>query len=132
MYKEMWRLVATGRLAAMPFATDTGMAFHALLEKQTTDVLDFLHCKPFESQIIDVRNNEYIVYLNSESGAKVGDDLAVYHKTGRPVRINGVDLGSDEVPGAFLKIKRILPKFAIAEVTAKKGTIQVGDLVKTW
>lgn len=25
------------------FATDTGMAFHALLEKQTTDVLEFLH-----------------------------------------------------------------------------------------
>ena len=114
------------------FATDTGMAFHALLEKQTTDVLDFLHCKPFESQIIDVRNNEYIVYLNSASGAKVGDDLAVYHKTGRPVRINGIDLGSDEVPGAFLKIKRILPKFAVAEVTAKKGIVQVGDLVKTW
>jgi hypothetical protein len=114
------------------FATDTGMAFHALLEKQTTDVLDFLHCKPFESQIIDVRNNEYIVYLNSASGAKVGDDLAVYHKTGRPVRINGVNLGTDEVPGAFLKIKRILPKFAIAEVTAKKGIVQVGDLVKAW
>jgi len=36
------------------------------------------------------------------------------------------------VPGAFLKIKRILPKFAIAEVTAKKGLIQVGDLVKAW
>ena len=114
------------------FATDIGMAFHALLEKQTTDVLDFLHCKPFESQIIDVRNDEYIIYLNSASGAKVGDDLAVYHKTGRPVRINGIDLGSDEVPGAFLKIKRILPKFAVAEVTAKKGVIQVGDLVKTW
>lgn len=114
------------------FATDTGMAFHTLLEKQTTDVLDFLRCKPFESQIVDVRNNEYIVYLNSASGAKVGDDLAVYHKSGRPVRINGVELGSDEVPGAFLKIKRILPKFAIAEVTAKKGIVQVGDLVKTW
>ncbi len=108
------------------------MVFHALLEKQTNDVLDFLHCKPFESQIIDVRDNEYIIYLNSASGAKVGDDLAVYHKTGRPVRINGVNLGSDEVPGAFLKIKRILPKFAIAEVTAKKGLIQVGDLVKAW
>ncbi|MDA3807845.1 MAG: hypothetical protein PF440_08015 [Thiomicrorhabdus sp.] len=114
------------------FATDTGMVFHALLEQQTTDVLDFLHCKPFESQIIDVRDNEYIIYLNSASGAKVGDDLAVYHKAGRPVRINGVNLGSDEVPGAFLKITRILPKFAVAEVTAKKGLVQVGDLVKTW
>jgi hypothetical protein len=114
------------------FATDTGMAFHALLEKQAADVLDFLHCKPFESQIIDVRNNEYIVYLNSQSGAKVGDDLAVYHRTGRPVRINGLELGSDQVPSAFLKIKRILPKFAVAEVTAKKGIVQTGDLVKAW
>lgn len=114
------------------FATETGMAFNTLLEKQTSDVLDFLHCKPFESQIIDVRNNEYIIYLNANSGAKVGDDLAVYQRTGRPVSFNNIDLGSDEVPGAFLKIKRILPKFAVAEITAKKGVVQVGDLVKTW
>ena len=114
------------------FSTDTGTAFHALLENQTSDVLSFLHCKPFESQIIDIRDGEYIVYLNADSGAKVGDDLAVYHKAGRPVRFNGVLLGTDQQPGAFLKIKRILPKFAIAEIASKKGTIQIGDIVKTW
>ncbi len=114
------------------FATDTGKVFHALLEQQVTDSLDYLHCKTFQSEIIDVRDGQYIIYLNADSGAEVGDDLAVYHRTGRPVRFNGVDLGEDFVPGAFLKIKRIMPRFAIAEVTAKKGTIQVGDLVKTW
>ena len=114
------------------FATNTGKVFHALLEQQVTDALDYLHCKTFESEIIDVRNNEYVIYLNANSGAKVGDDLAVYHKVGRPVRFSGLNLGTDEVPGAFLKITRIMPKFAIAELTANKGVVQVGDVVKTW
>ncbi|BCN92961.1 hypothetical protein THMIRHAM_07460 [Thiomicrorhabdus immobilis] len=114
------------------FATDTGKVFHALLEQEVTDAIDYLHCKPFESEIIDVRGEEYIIYLNASSGAKVGDDLAVYHRTGRPVRFNGSLLGSDFVPGAFLKIKRIMPRFAVAELTAKKGLVQVGDVVKTW
>ena len=114
------------------FATNTGKVFHALLEQQVTDTIDYLHCKSFESEIIDVRDNEYIIYLNASSGAKVGDDLAVYHKTGRPVRFNGAVLGTDMVPGAFLKIKRIMPRFAIAELTAKKGLVQVGDVVKAW
>lgn len=114
------------------FATDTGKVFHALLEQEVNDAIDYLHCKPFESEVIDVRGEEYIIYLNANSGAKVGDDLAVYHKTGRPVRFNGSVLGTDFVPGAFLKIKRIMPRFAVAEVTAKKGLVQVGDVVKTW
>ncbi|WP_051144976.1 hypothetical protein [Thiomicrorhabdus sp. Kp2] len=114
------------------FATNTGKAFHALLEQEVTDTIDYLHCKSFESEIIDVRENEYVIYLNANSGAKVGDDLAVYHKTGRPVRFSGLNLGIDQVPGAFLKITRIMPKFAIAELTAKKGLVQIGDVVKTW
>ncbi|WP_051640659.1 hypothetical protein [Thiomicrorhabdus sp. Milos-T2] len=114
------------------FATDTGKVFHALLEQEVTDAIDYLHCKPFESQVIDVRDGEYVIYLSANSGAKVGDDLAVYHKTGRPVRFNGLVLGTDMVPGAFLKIKRIMPRFAVAELTAKKGLVQVGDTVKTW
>ncbi len=114
------------------FATDTGSAFNQVLDAQTKDVLAFLHCKPFESQVIDIRNGEYIIYLHEEAGAKVGDDLAVYHTAGRPIRFGGSELGQDQVPGAFLKIKRILPKFAIAELTAKKGVVQVGDIVKTW
>jgi len=114
------------------FGTNTGKVFHALLHKEVTDTTDYLNCKSFESEIIDVRDNEYIIYLNANSGAKVGDDLAVYHKTGRPVRFGGQDLGVDQLPGAFLKITRILPKFAVAEVTVKKGLIQVGDRVRTW
>lgn len=114
------------------FATDTGKVFHALLEQEVTDAIDYLHCKPFESEVIDVRDGEYIIYLSANAGAKVGDDLAVYHKAGRPVRFNGLVLGTDMVPGAFLKIKRIMPRFAVAELAAKKGLVQVGDVVKTW
>ncbi len=114
------------------FATKTGKAFDGLLNQQTKNVLDALHCKPFESQVIDIQNGEYVIYLHEAAGAKIGDDLAVYHTAGRPIRFGGSELGQDRVPGAFLKIKRILPKFAIAELTAKKGVVQVGDIVKTW
>ncbi|WP_245566314.1 hypothetical protein [Thiomicrorhabdus chilensis] len=114
------------------FATDTGTAFHALLHQQVNDVVSALRCEPLETQIIDVRNDEYVIYLNADSGAKVGDQLAVYHRQGRAVQFQGVDLGMDESPAAFLKIKRILPRFAVAELVAKKGVVQVGDSVKAW
>ncbi|MDG6777593.1 hypothetical protein QCB44_02625 [Thiomicrorhabdus sp. zzn3] len=114
------------------FATDTGMAFHALLHKQVEDVVAALRCQPLETQIIDVRNNEYVLYLNAASGVKVGDQLAVYQRQGRGVEFQGVNLGHDEVPGAFIKVKRILPRFAVAELVGKKGVIQVGDRVRPW
>ena len=114
------------------FATDVGMVFNTVLNQQVQDVHGYLKCQPFVSEVIDIRNDEYILFLNSESGAKVGDELAVYHRVGRGVQFNGLDLGMDYKPGAFLRIKRILPRFAVAEVMSKKEVIQVGDRVKTW
>ncbi|MBN2864639.1 MAG: hypothetical protein JXK16_01405 [Thiotrichales bacterium] len=114
------------------FATDTGMTFHALLTTQVQLVVEALKCKELNTQIIDVRGEEYVLYLNAASGAKVGDELAVYERRGRPVQFQGIDLGVDELPSAFLKIKRIMPRFAVAELVAKKGVVQVGDTVKAW
>lgn len=114
------------------FATDTGRGFEALLQQQVADVANTLACEPLQTQIIDVRNDEYVIYLNADSGAKVGDQLAVYSLQGRPVQFQGVNLGVDTTPGAFIRIKRIMPRFAVAEAVAKKSTIQVGDIVKTW
>jgi len=114
------------------FATDTGMAFHALLTQQVRDVENTLKCKELNTQIIDIRGEDYVIYLNADSGAKVGDELAVYQRNGRSVQFQGIDLGDDELPTAFIKIKRILPRFAVAELVAKKGTVQLGDKVKAW
>lgn len=114
------------------FATDTGMVFHALLQEQTQSVYSYLNCRPVETRIIDIRDGEYIVFLSRESGARVGDELAVYHNFGRPVRYQGMDLGLDSKPAGFLKIKRIQSKFAVAEILAKEGLIQVGDTVRSW
>lgn len=114
------------------FATDTGLAFHALLEQQVSDVREALKCRTLETQIIDVRNDEYVLYLNADSGVQVGDQLAVYRRDGRPVQYQGVELGMDEQPSAFIKIKRLLPRFAVAELVAKQQTVQVGDRVKAW
>lgn len=114
------------------FATDTGMVFHSLLTAQVRSVVKALQCKELNTQIIDVRGDEYVLYLNADSGAKVGDQLAVYQRLGRSVQFQGIDLGDDETPNAFIKIKRILPRFAVAELVANKGTVQVGDTVKAW
>lgn len=114
------------------FDTDTGMGFHALLEQQTKTVADFLHCKPVETEIIDIRDDEYILYLSQESGAKPGDEMTVYHKFGRPIRHQNVLLGVDSKPAGFLKIKRIQSNFAVAELVAKDETIAIGDTVRSW
>ncbi|WP_024851398.1 hypothetical protein [Hydrogenovibrio kuenenii] len=114
------------------FATNTGMAFHAMLQQQTRDAYQYLHCQPLKTRIIDIRNGEYILYLSEESGAKVGDELAVYHQFGSSVQYQGRNLGFDSVPAGFLKIERIQSKFAVAKVSAKKDLIQVGDEVRSW
>ena len=114
------------------FATDTGMGFHAMLEQQTREVYNFLNCKPVTTQIIDIRGDDYILYLSEDSGARPGDEMAIYHKFGRPVRYQNVLLGLDSEPSGFLKIKRIQANFAVGEIIAKEGNIAIGDVVKSW
>jgi len=114
------------------FKTDTGFVFNQLLNQQVKKATDYLACKPVETQIIDVREGQYILYLSAASGAQVGDEMAVYHKFGRNIRFQGVDLGLDSEPAGFLKIVRIQNKFAVAKVLAKEGEMQVGDIVKSW
>lgn len=114
------------------FETSSGFAFNQLLNQQVKGVTDHLACKPVETQIIDIRDDKYILYLSADSGAQVGDEMAVYHRSGMNVRFQGVDLGFDSEPTGFLKIKRINDKFAVAEVVAKEGLIQIGDTVKSW
>lgn len=114
------------------FATDTGKGFDALLSQEVDNVQDFLHCQRFESEIIDVRDGKYYLYLTPEVGAKVGDDLAVYHRTGMPVNFAGRDLGSEYQPGAFLKITAIHSEFAVAELITQKNPVQIGDRIRPW
>lgn len=114
------------------FATDVGMVFSAMLEQSSADIYQFLQCKSLQSNIIDIRDDEYILFLSAKSGAKVGDQLTVYHKFGRQVIRSGINLGTDSKPVGFLKITRIKAKFAVAEVISKNGLIQVGDQVRSW
>lgn len=114
------------------FATDTGKAFDQLLNQQVANVLEFLHCKRFESEVIDVRDGKYYLYLNAESGVQVGDDLAVYHRVGAPVNFAGRPLGSEYEPGAFLKVTEIHPDFVVAELEVSKNVVQIGDRVRPW
>ncbi len=114
------------------FVTETGKAFDGLLNQQVQDVMEALHCQPFESRVIDIQDDEYMIYLHRTAGAKVGDDLAVYHLKGRPVQVAGKILGQRRVPGAFLKITHLYPNFAVAELSAQKGRVQIGDTVKVW
>ena len=114
------------------FATHTGQVFNALLNQQTNNIYQHMRCELLETEVIDVRNNEYVLFLSEESGIRVGDQLAVYQRSGNPVRFQGRNLGIDEQPSGFFKIKRILPKFAVAELVAQNGRVQVGDVVRSW
>ncbi len=114
------------------FATETGLAFNSLLAQISTDIQQFLKCQPLKTNIIDIRGNEYILFLSAQSGAKVGDEFSIYHKFGRPIMSGGINLGLDSKPVGFLKITRIQSRFAVAKVTSKNGLIQVGDKVLSW
>jgi len=114
------------------FKTHTGQAFDKVLSQQVARVVDHLKCEMLETQIIDVRNNEYIMFLSDQSGIQVGDQLAVYSRTGNPVRFQGRMLGMDESPAGFIEITRILPKFAVGKRVAENAEIQIGDVVRSW
>jgi hypothetical protein len=114
------------------FKTDTGQAFNHILNQQVKNVFEHLRCELLETEIIDVRNGEYVLFLSEESGVKVGDQLAVYRRAGNPIRFQGRNLGADEQPSGFIRIKRIMPKFAIGELVAKNDRVEIGDLVRSW
>lgn len=114
------------------FKTHTGQAFNLLLDKQVNGVFEHMRCELLETQVIDVRNGEYVLFLSDMSGVQVGDQLAVYQQAGNPIRFQGRNLGLDEVPSGFLKISRIMPKFAVAELVAESEPVQIGDLVRSW
>ncbi|MBO1928444.1 hypothetical protein J3998_12770 [Thiomicrorhabdus sp. 6S2-11] len=114
------------------FATDTGKAFDQLLKQQADNVLDYLHCKRVASEVIDIRDGKYYLYLNNQSGVQVGDDLAVYHRIGAPVNFAGRNLGSEYEPGAFLKVTELHPDFVVAELEVSKNVVQIGDRVRPW
>lgn len=114
------------------FKTHTGRSFNTIINQQVDNVLDHMSCELLETQVIDVRADEYVLFLSEESGVQVGDQLAVYQQLGNPVRFQGRSLGMDETPAGFLKIKRIMPKFAVAELVAQNGRVQIGDVVRSW
>lgn len=114
------------------FNTNTGQAFNTILNMQVQNIMQHMQCELLETEVIDVRNGEYVLFLSEESGVQVGDQLAVYQRSGNPVRFQGRNLGMDEQPSGFLKIKRIMPKFAVAELVAQNGLVQVGDVVRSW
>jgi hypothetical protein len=114
------------------FATDTGKAFDQLLKQQADNVIDYLHCKRVASEVIDIRDGKYYLYLNNQSGVQVGDDLAVYHRIGAPINVAGRSLGSEYEPGAFLKVTEIHPDFIVAELAVSKNIVQIGDRVRPW
>jgi hypothetical protein len=114
------------------FKTHTGRTFNQILNQQVDKVFEHMRCELLETQVIDVRNDEYVLFLSEESGVQVGDQLAVYQQVGNPVRFQGRSLGMDQTPSGFLKIKRIMPKFAVAELIAQDGRVQIGDVVRSW
>ncbi|UQB42658.1 hypothetical protein JX580_01830 [Thiomicrospira microaerophila] len=114
------------------FRTATGEAFNRILDQQVERVIQHLGCERLETQIIDVRNGEYVMFLSDQSGIQPGDQLAVYSRMGNPVRFQGRNLGMDENPAGFIEISRIMPKFAVGRLVAGQAEIQIGDSVRSW
>ncbi|WFE67885.1 hypothetical protein P8S54_06530 [Thiomicrospira sp. R3] len=114
------------------FKTATGEAFNQVLDQQVERVINHLECELLETQIIDVRNGEYVMFLSDQSGVQIGDQLAVYSRMGNPVRFQGRNLGMDETPAGFIEISRIMPKFAVGRLVAGQADIQIGDLARSW
>lgn len=117
-------------------ATPTGRALMDALQAERRQAFDPLKCAVLESRILEVRNEngkkQVIFFATPESGVRKGDQLTVYHRQGAEVRMGGRNLGADEVPAGFVRVVRVLDRFAIAEVIAEKEPLTVGDWLRSW
>ncbi|MBN2647042.1 MAG: hypothetical protein JXR44_04590 [Thiotrichales bacterium] len=116
------------------FATETGQAFDQLLNQQVAAVQQQLRCQPLEGEVVEIRDGNYYLLLNNQSGVQVGDDLAVHHRLGMPVQFAGRTLGDERRPGAFLRVTAVHAEFVVATLTqqADQALVQIGDRVKPW
>jgi hypothetical protein len=114
------------------FITPTGRAFDYVLEEEVKSVIEKLACEPISMMIAEIDKDKVIVPMSIDTGVQPGDVLAVYSKSSRTYRINGLDLGTDLEPTAFLRVQKVLPKFIVGTFEGKKGLVQAGDLVKSW
>lgn len=114
------------------FSTATGKAFDYVLNEQAKSVIDKLSCEPISMPIAEIDKDKVIVPMSIDTGVQAGDVLAVYSLNSRPYRINGMDLGTDLEPSAFLRVQKVLPKFIVGTFEGKKSLVQPGDLVKSW
>lgn len=117
-------------------ATPTGHALMDALQAQSRQAVEPLKCALLESRILEVRHDggkkQVIFFATPESGLRKGDQLTAYHRQGGEVRMGTQTLGSDEVPAGFVRVVRVLDRFAIAEVVAEKTPLTVGDWVRSW
>ncbi len=118
------------------YQTQTGHAFARLLEALKTEIVNYLKCAPFEARILEVHNQpqrqEVLFFATKASGLREGDQLTLYRAEGNPVRMGARVLGQRTEPVGFIRIKRMEDLFAIGEVVAKKGRVEVNDWVRSW
>jgi len=117
-------------------ANPTGQALLSVLQVESTEAMAPLKCAVLESRILEVRHDngkkQVIFFATPESGLRKGDQLTAYHRQGREVSMGRYSLGADEVPAGFVRVVRVLDRFAVAEVVAEKVPLTVGDWVRSW
>ena len=115
------------------FATDTGKIFHLLLDQMVSQLQGFLKCQNLVAEIIEKREDHFIVAMPQTTGIQVGDYLAVYHREGQAVNFQNRYLGYDLQPVGFIQVLRVMPDFVVAKVSGNLSKrIAVGDWVKAW
>ncbi len=126
------KIFGSGAFAVTP----TGRALMAALHAESEQAMTPLKCAVLESRILEVRHDQgkkqIIFFATPESGLRKGDQLTAYHSRGGEVHLGSHGLGADEVPAGFVRVVRVLDRFAIADVVAEKAPLTVGDWIRSW
>lgn len=136
--------VKTGKILMSDMVEDThsetaltggAMSNESILHKTCTGVAEKVlkqlrQKNPVMGTVLDVDGKKVYIDLGSESGVKVKDELMVYQEGAPIYDRQGVLLTTRTKDLGEVKLEEVFPDYSIGKITAEKGTISRGALVK--
>jgi hypothetical protein len=113
--------------------SDYGFAVERVIEDVSQDMAQLMNCQPFMAEILQAEGKQLRINAGALDGLRPGDTLTVYRTKEHYEHPFRVDASMDRVE-TQVKVGRVQPHFAFAEVTGPVPNLQIQmrDMVVAW
>ena len=117
------------------YRSDFGQAVGEVLDESAHAIQEGLRCRPFVARVLRMKGKEVYLDAGAEALMGLGDTLTAYAPDGAElVTTYGETLGREERAAARLTVKRVYPRYAVAELDVDPRSVYLrpGDQVRSW